>query len=177
MAKRMRQNIVKVCTPDDTILVYVRSDKDHKLKMFSWHRWDSYHYNGYGDKKVSGSFIQLPFRLGYAITIHKSQGQTFSRCNLSPKIFADGQLYVALSRVTDIKNLYLTFPINESMVRASDEVAMFYQWLDDVINPIKVKFADIKTDRVKLISWLNNISDDQFAVVQSLLRNALQLKK
>lgn len=48
-----------------------------------------------------GNIEQYPFKLAYALTIHKSQGLTFEECtiDLSLPCFAEGQLYVALSRV------------------------------------------------------------------------------
>lgn len=49
--------------------------------------------------KSIGQYIQLPVRVAYAITIHKSQGQTFSKANLTPSCFATGQLYDAISRI------------------------------------------------------------------------------
>ncbi|GAA5042053.1 hypothetical protein [Nocardia callitridis] len=59
--------------------------------------------------EVVGTFTQLPFRLAWAITIHKSQGQTLSRLviDLTGGTFADGQLYVALSRSTSMDGLVL----------------------------------------------------------------------
>ena len=48
---------------------------------------------------IVGSYSFMPVKLAWAITIHKSQGLTFSNVNICPrKIFASGQLYVALSR-------------------------------------------------------------------------------
>ena len=52
---------------------------------------------------------QFPVRSAYAMTVHKSQGQTLQRVGLflSRPVFAHGMLYVALSRVTSRENLYI----------------------------------------------------------------------
>ena len=54
-----------------------------------------------------GHVTQYPFKIGYAITIHKSQGQTYDKMNVVPEIFMPGQLYVALSRCRDVKSIYV----------------------------------------------------------------------
>ncbi|MBR1939296.1 AAA family ATPase [Candidatus Saccharibacteria bacterium] len=76
--------------------------------------------------EIVGTFTQLPLRLAYAITIHKSQGQTYARANVDPLCFGVGQLYVALSRCETIEGLSLMRRAYPSALRSSAEVADFY---------------------------------------------------
>lgn len=80
-------------------------------------------------EKVVGKFSQLPLTLGWATTIHKSQGQSYDAVNIDPtNIFAPGQLYVALSRCKDVQKMYLARPLVPSDVLTSDAVKRFYGW-------------------------------------------------
>ena len=74
-----------------------------------------------------GSAKQFPMKLGYAVTVHKAQGQTFDSMNFIPEIFQDGQLYVALSRCKSADKLYILGNITSSMVRTSQEVVKYYE--------------------------------------------------
>lgn len=73
-----------------------------------------------------GSAIQYPLRLGYAITIHKSQGQTYGAMNFMPEIFSEGQLYVALSRSKAVEKIYIMGQLYPRMFMTSEEVEKFY---------------------------------------------------
>lgn len=73
-----------------------------------------------GEKKRA-SISQIPLRLAWAITVHKSQGMTLDAARIDlRKAFVPGMGYVALSRVRDIDNLYLT-GINRTALQMSDE--------------------------------------------------------
>ena len=99
------------------------------------HKWEIMKYEvktfPSGEKKVEqtviGTFIQFPIKVAYAITIHKSQGQTYDSANLHPNCFAAGQLYVALSRVKSIKGLHLVNPIKDDYLITSQAVLNFYE--------------------------------------------------
>lgn len=61
------------------------------------------------EEEVVSSFTQYPLRLAWAITVHKSQGQTYGSVavDMGDGAFAHGQTYVALSRCTTLETLYL----------------------------------------------------------------------
>lgn len=60
------------------------------------------------EEKEIGSFTQIPLRLAWAVTIHKSQGLTFDKLVVdAQQAFAHGQVYVALSRCTSLEGLVL----------------------------------------------------------------------
>lgn len=73
-----------------------------------------------------GYYSQIPLKIAYAITVHKSQGKTFDEVHLDPSVWSDGQLYVALSRVTSIKGLTLSEAISPASVKVSEDVLRFY---------------------------------------------------
>lgn len=83
------------------------------------------------EEKKIGSMRQLPLRLAWAVTIHKSQGMTFDRVHIdfSRSPFAHGQTYVALSRCRTIGGLSLSRPIYPN---------------DIIVDPVVVEFLNKK---------------------------------
>ena len=77
---------------------------------------------------VQGTFTQLPLRLAWAITIHKSQGLTFERAIIDASLsFASGQVYVALSRCKTLEGMILASPITERVVIIDARVNQYIQ--------------------------------------------------
>jgi ATP-dependent DNA helicase PIF1 len=79
------------------------------------------------EAKPASSFTQYPVRLAWALTIHKSQGQTYDQIalDLTTATFAAGQLYVALSRATSLEGLYLKVPVKREYVMIEPKVTEF----------------------------------------------------
>jgi len=78
------------------------------------------------EEDVSGTFKQIPLRLAWAITIHKSQGLTFDKAIIDAEAsFAHGQTYVALSRCKTLEGIVLKNPINRQGIIQDERVASF----------------------------------------------------
>lgn len=94
------------------------------------HTWDVTRPTSSGGAmrhEVVGTYTQFPFCLAFAITIHKSQGQTLDRLvvDLSGGTFAAGQLYVALSRCRTLEGLVLTRPVHPADLKTDRRITRF----------------------------------------------------
>ncbi len=83
---------------------------------------------------------QYPIVPAYAITIHKSQGQTYQNvvCDIG-RCFATGQAYVALSRCTSMDGLYLRSTVNPASIRVDGTVLDFYRGQTNIITSDREK--------------------------------------
>ncbi len=96
---------------------------------------------------VIGSFSQIPLRLAWAITIHKSQGLTFEKLIVDAEdSFAHGQTYVAMSRCTSLEGLVLKTPITNKSIISETTVSNFTEDIEEnspnetILNESKKQF-------------------------------------
>ena len=83
-------------------------------------------------EEMIGAFSQIPLRLAWAITIHKSQGLTFEKAIIDAEAsFAHGQTYVALSRCTSLEGLVLKTPITSSAIINDSTVSVFNESVEE----------------------------------------------
>ena len=100
------------------ILVQLLDDDKNDLVVVKPEKWEKIEYsrdeNDRIEEKEIGSYKQFPLMLGYAMTIHKSQGKTLSKViiDISRGAFAHGQTYVALSRTRHASDMHIVKPLS-----------------------------------------------------------------
>lgn len=114
-------------------------------------KWEKYQYRYNAEEKklekdVVAVFTQYPVKLAYAVTIHKSQGQTYDsvKVDLSRGAFATGQAYVALSRCRSMESLFLAKALKQEDVKVSQEVIDYMK--NKVVKPVR------KTNDYKIVN-------------------------
>ena len=116
-------------TSSDKIIVELESGETVSV---THHTWEMFQFTldkqtQKIDSRVTGTFTQYPFKLAWAVTIHKAQGKTFDKVyiDLSTGTFAHGQLYVALSRCRTLEGLYLKRPITQADIILDKRIVEF----------------------------------------------------
>lgn len=110
--------------------LHVRLEDDDDLAEVYPFTWEVFRFGVEGQNIVSepaGTFTQYPFRLAWAITIHKSQGKTFDHVaiDIGRGTFAAGQVYVALSRCTSFEGIVLKTEIAKKHIRTDYRIFEF----------------------------------------------------
>ncbi|WP_233884675.1 helix-turn-helix domain-containing protein [Tenacibaculum piscium] len=143
---------------DDTI--YVKCPNDDFEIETTKEIWENITYSIDEETKeikedVAGSFTQIPLRLAWAITIHKSQGLTFEKAIIDAEAsFAHGQTYVALSRCTSLEGIVLKTRIGSSSIINDRTVDSFNKKVNENVPDETVLSESEKTYQLNLISEL-----------------------
>ena len=125
-----------------------------------------------GRHRPSIKRIQFPLMLAWACTIHKVQGQTFSKIVFNfdldgQRYFNAGQVYVALSRVTSLKGLYLMGKFSTKAIRCDIEATEEYNYMRENLSLKTTPNEELHNENELKISLLN---------VRSLKKHAIDIK-
>ncbi len=119
---------VILLSPDEVVVHC--ADDDYNINVTP-EVWENINYSVHSETKAIteqkiGSYTQMPLRLAWSITIHKSQGLTFDKAIIDAQgAFAHGQTYVALSRCKSITGLVLKSKINSNQIISDRNVINF----------------------------------------------------
>lgn len=117
--------IVSSLTDDKIVVTIPDENRDITVEE---HEWENKRYkinplSNEIEEEILGTFTQFPLKLAWAITIHKSQGLTFEKAAIDiANIFAPGQAYVALSRLTSLRGLILMSPLSNRRLSTESDI-------------------------------------------------------
>ena len=121
----------KIATVEKVKPQLIVKDEAGESIVVTTEKWENIRYGlneetGEIEGIVDGTFEQVPLRLAWAVTIHKSQGLTFDHVIIDAgAAFSFGQVYVALSRCRTLEGIVLTTPITRRCTFTSEEVSAF----------------------------------------------------
>jgi len=125
--------IVEDVDPDYLRLRKVKTDTVFNLEKNIWENIE-YQTNEKGtvEKVVIGSFEQFPVKLGYAVTIHSSQGLTLDEAiiDIGDRQFVNGLFYVALSRVRSFDGIHIKRNVRVDDMRMDEGILQLYEGLE-----------------------------------------------
>jgi nucleoside-triphosphatase THEP1 len=135
-AKRFYNGKIGRITAIDEEGIEVLCPGDMEPVLVTMEEWQNIRYTVDEETKeireeVTGTFIQYPLKLAWAITIHKSQGLTFDKAIIDARSsFAHGQVYVALSRCRSLEGIVLRSPLSEFSIKSDGFVREFAERAD-----------------------------------------------
>lgn len=122
--------VVKSLDNEEIVIDCDGVDIDVQPETWENSRYSLNRNDGKLEQELLGTFRQFPLRLAWAITIHKSQGLTFEKVMIDAgAAFSSGQVYVALSRCTNLDGIVLLSKIPPSAIHSNESVVKCHQSL------------------------------------------------
>ncbi len=148
-AKRYFNGKIGIIEDIEEDTVFIRCEGEEDIIDVNPVEWENIKY-GIDEEtrdireEVTGTFVQLPLKHAWAITIHKSQGLTFEKAIIDAGAsFAHGQVYVALSRCKTLEGMVLNSPLDPSCFIHNSQVSGFTQNAEEN-PPDEQKFTEAK---------------------------------
>lgn len=160
--KRYFNGKIGTITYIDDDVVTVQCPNDDFMIETGYEMWDNINYSIEEESKeikeeIVGTFSQIPLRLAWAITIHKSQGLTFEKAIIDAGAsFAHGQTYVAMSRCTSLEGIVLKTKITSNAIINDRTVESFTKDIAENIPDETVLNASEKEYQLNLIAEIFN---------------------
>jgi len=122
-----RGTVIKI--DGQTIVVLKDDNQEVLIEKGNWERFKYVRSGDHVEPVVEATYEQYPLKLGWAISIHKSQGMTLDNASIDVArgCFEHGQLYVALSRVRNLENLSFVSHVGPHNIIVDQEVIDFYR--------------------------------------------------
>lgn len=174
---------------DNHVTVKIDNDGEYRVERYTWSikeyvlEEDEDTHEKHVVEKEIGTFTQFPLKLAWAITIHKSQGQTYDKVNIYNGFFANGQMYVALSRCKTLNGIHTMGALQRNELRYSQAVKDFMTTtikesnsrIPQILEKIKIRKVEevracadsAKSQQIQSDNALSQIRDARKKVSQS----------
>ncbi|MHA7843404.1 MAG: helix-turn-helix domain-containing protein [Winogradskyella sp.] len=150
--------------------VVVHCPEDEYNIVTTYETWENIKYNiddntkSIKEEKI-GSYSQIPLRLAWSITIHKSQGLTFEKAIIDAEdAFAHGQTYVALSRCKSLEGLILKSKISANQIISDSNILSFNEESEANQPNQTILLESQQSYQLELISEIFNFYDFLFPI-------------
>jgi hypothetical protein len=174
---------------DNHVTVRIDNEGEYRVERYTWSikeyvlEEDEDTHEKHVVEKEIGTFTQFPLKLAWAITVHKSQGQTYDNVNIYNGFFANGQMYVALSRCKTLNGIHTMGTLQRNELRHSQAVTDFMATtikesnsrIPQILEEIKIRKVEevracadrAKSQQIQLDNALSQIRDARKNVSQS----------